>query len=363
MSGNSFLKIVVAIIIGMFVHKWCSSHKSNVPRVCIFSSPTKSPFNHNVGIDFSVEETEWYNSNSIKYNNALQDKYTYERLQVISKDFKLIRIYSFLVAGWEQTGNITPEAYAVVKLAKQDKNTEFVIGTSCNKDWYSNASNVQMFIDTLQSKFGSSISQVKTILIGNEINANSYTPSDISVIMTNFKKALLKNNLSIPVTVTFSNLPIQKGDDYSDNLVSSVVSNWSKSWNDNKPFVFIDPYPDAIGVNNAASIFAWQYEVTEYYKSKHPSLQIFIGETGAEGSNSDSSTVAVIDIIFSQLTLQYDSVSKTVPTLLFEAVNEPLKIGSPDQKFMGIYSDSNDPKKTDVKLKSGILLPNWLKNK
>lgn len=361
MSGKLFLKVVIVIIVGIFVHDWCIKHKHVSPRINIFSAPTKSPFDNNVGIDFSVEETEWYNDKTIKFNSALQNKYTYERLKVISNDFKLIRIYSFLVAGWEQTGQITPEAYSVVRLAKEDKDVELVIGTSCNKDWYSNASNVQMFVDTLQSKFGYSISQVKTILIGNEINANSYTPNDVNVIMANFKKALLKNNLSIPVTVTFSNLPIQKGDDYSDNLVSSVVSNWGKSWNDNKPFVFIDPYPDAIGVNNAAGIFAWQYEVTEYYKSKHPSLQIFIGETGAEGSNSDSSTVAVIDSVFSQLTLQYDSVSKTVPTFLFEAVNETLKIGSPDQKFMGIYLDYSDPKKTDVKLKSGIMLPNWLK--
>lgn len=363
MSGKLFLKVVVVIIVGIFVHDWCIKHKHVSPRINIFSAPTKSPFDNNVGIDFSVEETEWYNDKTIKFNSSLQNKYTYERLQVISKDFKLIRIYSFLVAGWEQTGEITPEAYSVVKLAKQDKNIELVIGTSCNKDWYSNASNVQMFVDTLQSKFGSSISQVKTILIGNEVNANSYTASDISIIMNNFKIALSKNNLSIPVTVTFSNLPIQKGDDYSDNLVSSVVLNWSKTWNDNNPFVFIDPYPDASGINNAAGIFAWQHEVTEYYKTKHPSLQIFIAETGAEGSNSDSTTIAVIDSVFSQLTLQYDSVSKTVPTFLFEAVNEPLKTGSPDQKFMGIYLDSSEPKKTNITLKSGILLPNWFKNK
>jgi hypothetical protein len=325
-----------------------------------FYPPTKSPFKHNVGLNFNVEMTNWFNNPAIKYSAALKNQCTYGRLANISKQFKLIRIYSYLIAGWEQTGNISPEAYALSTLAKKDKNIEAVIGTSCNRAWYLVPANVQTFIDTLQSNFGSSISQVKCILIGNEINANSYTSGEISVIMSNFRTALATNCLNIPVSVTFNNLPNQAGDTLSDNLVGAVVNGWDTTWNGNKPFVFIDPYPDAAGINNAAGVYAWQYGVTKYYQTLHPSLQIFIGETGAEGSSSDYTTTVVIDSVFSQLNLQYKKIRKTVPTFLFEAINEPLKPSSPNQQFMGLYFDSSDPKKFDVHLKSNINLPTWL---
>lgn len=323
--------------------------------------PSKSPFNHNVGLNFNVEMTNWFNKNSIKYNPTLKNLYTYGRLKNITKDFKLIRIYSYLIAGWEQTGNISPEAYALSTLAKQDASIEAVIGTSCNQSWFLVPANVQTFIDTLQSNFGSSISQVKCILIGNEVNANGYSPSTISIIMSNFRTALTTNSLNIPVSVTFNNLPNQAGNAICDSLVAAVVNGWDTTWNSNKPFVFIDPYPDAQGIGNAAGVYKWQYGVTKYYQASYPSLQIFIGETGAEGSNNDYTTTVVIDSVFSQLNLQYKSIKKTVPTFLFEAINEPLKPSSPNQQYMGIYFDSSDPKKTDVHLKANINLPKWIK--
>lgn len=368
MKDNIFIKIVGVILIALFADMCVFQNDKELGLIGTqskslsnFAEPSKSPFNHNVGVCFSVEETVWFNDNSIKYSNSLKDKYTYERLNVISKDFKLIRIYSFLVSGWEQTGDICPEAYSLVKVTKQDKNIEAVIGTSCNKSWFLIPSNVDMFIDTLKSKFGSSISQVKTILIGNEINANSYSQSDVSTIMSNFKSSLKKYKLNIPVTATFSNLPNQSGDAYSDSLVSAIVNNWDTTWNGNKPFVFIDPYPDAAGIGNAKGIYNWQYGVTNYYNTLFPNLQIFIGETGGEGCDSDYKTTVVIDSIFSQLNYQYDSIGKTVPTFLFESVNEHLKLGEPNQKFMGLYFDSSNPKKTNVSLKTGINFPKWFK--
>lgn len=363
MKGGVVFKILGLIFFLLIINKCISDgEKITSRKTAIFYAPTKSPFNHNVGLNFNVEMTNWFNDGSIKYNAALKNKYTYERLVNISKDFKLIRIYSYLIAGWEQTGNISPEAYALSTLAKQDTAIEAVIGTSCNRAWYLVPANVQTFIDTLQSNFGSSISQVKCILIGNEVNCNNYSPSDIAVIMSNFRTALATNSLNIPVSVTFNNLPVQSGNYICDSLVASVIHGWDTIWNSNKPFVFIDPYPDAVGINNAAGVYAWQYGVTKYYQNLYPSLQIFIGETGAEGSSSDYATTVVIDSLFNQLTIQYDSIKQTVPTLLFEAVNEQLKVGEPNQKYMGIYIDSNDPKKTNVHLKSNINLPMWLNN-
>lgn len=359
-------KILLFFLLSIILLTCVESKKIIVQEVVVkqtlkphFSAPIKSPFKYNVGIDFNIEQTIWY-SDSLEYNRRLQEEYTYKRLVSISKDFKLIRIYDFLVAGWESTGALSPEAYAVAKLAKEDHYIEVSIGTSNSIAWYMKQRNIQMFVDTLQNKFGSAINQVKTILIGNEINANGYTEHQISVIMTNFKLALQKNKLNIPVTVSFSSLPNQKGDALSDSLVAAVVKHWDTTWNDNKPFVFIDPYPDGM-VGGVAGVFNWQNQVTKYYQSYYPSLQIFVSETGAEGSNSDSTTVLVVDSIFQQLTLQHDSVNKTVPTFIFEAVNEPLKFGSPDQKFMGIYLDSLVPENTRICLKSGINLPSWFK--
>lgn len=327
----------------------------------VFFAPKQSPFKNNVGICFSVEQSKWFIDPSIKYNQALQDEYTYGRLLNISKDFKLIRIYSYLIAGWEQTGTPSPEGYALTKLVKQDTSVEALIGTSNNITWFLDSNNVQFFISTLKTQFGSSISQVKGILIGNEINANSYSKDTLATIFSNYNKALKKNNLNIPISVSFNNLPIQSGDFYSDSLVACVVRSWNTSWNNNNPFVFIDPYPDAEGINNAAGVYSWQYNVTKYYQATYPSLQIFIGETGAEGSPSDYQTTVVLNSIFIQLNKQYDSIQKTVPSFIFEGINESLKPSIPNQQYMGVYVDSSKPSDTTVHLKIGIKLPTCIK--
>lgn len=362
MKGSGILSLIVFIITLMIVSK-CVDEKADYSKehVSVFAPPIKSPFSYNAGINFSVEQTTWF-VDSLKYNQELQYKYTYGRLKGISNDFKLIRIYSYLVAGWEQTGVLSSEGYAITKLAKEDNNVELMIGTSNNINWYMVKSNVQSFVDTMQSKFGSSISQVKTILIGNEINANGYSVAQLDSIISNFKFVLDKEKLNIPVTVSFSNLPVWSGDNYSDALVNSVVTSWDKSWNDNKPFVFIDPYPDAEGIGSASGVYQWQYKVTKYYKNKYPSLQIFIGETGAEGSSANYKTAIAVNDIFNQLRIQYDSVKQTVPTFLFEAINEDLKAKSPNQQYMGLYFDSSVPSDTAVRLKAGIKLPSFIKD-
>lgn len=320
-----------------------------------------SPFVNNVGLCFSTEFTSWYNDNSIKFNPKLRCQYTAERLDVICKKFKLIRVYSLLVAGWEKTLNLSAEGEALLRCMTYDNSIEGVIGTTLSKDWFKVQDNVNHWIDIVYNQLGTHTSNVKCILIGNEVNANGYTPEDIATIMTNFKVAQERYGLNIPVTVDFSNLPVQVGDPYSDSLVKAVVDNWGDYWNSWYPFVFINPYPDAPRINNAKGVFDWQGNVSEYYQKKYPRLQILIGETGAEGARDDAEAIVVMNSIFQQLTRQYVAHKMTVPTFMFEAVNEALKSDNPNQQHMGVYQDSEVPKNgKDIKIKPGLALPQWI---
>lgn len=361
--GFSFFLILIA---SDFLPKMIREKKSKEVNIEIISNqgnyalPISSPYKNNYGICYSVEMANWFVSDSIKYNNQLQNLYTYKRLQKISKDFRLIRIYQYLIAGFESTGNICPEAYALCFVAKQNPNIEAVIGTSNNLTWYDSQSNTDKYIRILKNTFGRAIGQVKTLLIGNEINCvEGVNSSKIKRIAGYMKNSLKKYNLKIPVTVTFNNLPVQSGDTLSDNLVGAINSNWDSTWNNNNPFVFIDPYPDAQGINNAQGVFNWQNGVTNYYQSIYPNMQIFIGETGAEGSNNDSTTIAIANDIFTQLDSQYVANNKTVPTFIFEAINEQNKGLNPNQEHMGIYKDTISPGCIIMTLKNGINLPNF----
>jgi len=320
-----------------------------------------SPFVNNVGINFSVEFTDWY-AELLKTPEATKRyEYTADRLKVITEKFKLIKVYSLLTAGWEKTFTVIPEAQAILNMLPYCTDMEAVIGTTLSKDWFKVQSNVNGWIDIIYNKLQLHTPCVKAILIGNEINANGYTPQDIEEIMTCFKVAQARHGLNIPVTVDFSNLPVQSGDDYSDSLVKAVVDNWGDGWNNFYPFVFINPYPDASGINNAQGVFDWQGAVSEYYQKKYPRLQIFIGETGSEGAKNNPQGIATMNTIFAQLDTQYTKHAMTVPTFMFEAVNEGQKSDNPNQRFMGAYADSEVPADgSTIKLKTGLLVPNWI---
>ena len=319
-----------------------------------------SPFVNNVGANFSVQFADWYLNIIKQPDSSKRYEYTKDRLTVVTEKFKLVKIYSLLVAGWEQTLNTTPEAQAVLDLLPYDINLEVVIGTTLSKDWFMVQDNVNSWIDIIWNKLQLRSSQVKAILIGNEINANSYTPDDVKTIMNCFKVAQARYGLSIPVTVDFSNLPVQAGDEYSDSLVKAVVDNWSAKWNKAYPFVFINPYHDAAGINNAKGVFDWQGAVSKYYQAKYPNLQILIGETGAEGANNEAEGINATNSIFSQLSRQYAAHGMTVPTFMFEALNEGGKTLVPNQRHMGIYKDEAAADGSKITIKNGITFPQWI---
>ncbi|MTI31773.1 hypothetical protein [Xanthovirga aplysinae] len=319
--------------------------------------PKKSPFSYNVGMCFHTNMTNWYSSNGSRQH---QIQYSQDRLEKVVQTFKLIRIYGFLTAGWESTGDLDPCAQALVNVLKNNKELEAMISTTNSKDWFKTQNNVDSWVKKLKSELGSAVSQIKTILICNEINANGITASDINTIMGNFKNNADFMDLKIPLSVSFSNLPDQAGDTKSDALVEAVMNNWAPSWNGNYPFVFIDPYPDAKGIDNPAGVFNWQGRVHDYYAKKYPNIQIFIAETGAEGSKSDDSSEPLIEGILQQLDTQYSTNKRTVPTFMFEAINEPLKSGQPLQTHMGVYADKAGDQGAQINLKPHIKIPQWV---
>jgi hypothetical protein len=325
-----------------------------------YSLPAQSPFTHHVGINFNVLFTNWLQDPSIMYDADKKNKCATDRLTQITKRFKLVRIYSFLIGGFESTGTLDPDAAALMNVINNDKDVEAVIGTSNDKAWLLNSDNVDTWVSKLKDQLGDNVSQVKCILIGNEVNANGYSPDDIKTIMENFKSAL--GDINIPVSFSVTNLAPQAGGNTEEALVQVLVNNWDAKWNGGFPFVFIDPYPDAPGIGSPAGVFDWQSRVTKYYQTKYPKLQIFIGETGGEGSANDAAELPIINGLLSQLDAQYQAHGKTVPTFLMEALDEPRKSGSPAQGNMGIFKDSNDPMGgSSISIKAGINVPAWIK--
>lgn len=329
-----------------------------------YSLPTQSPFSYSVGMGFHTNMCNWYVSPTVKYDLEKQCQYSQDRLQEIVKTFKLIRVYSLFTPGFQSTGAIDPCTQAFINVLKANSDVEGLISTSNDtQTLFTDQKNVDDWVNKLKSSLGSAVSQIKCVLICNEINALNFTPSQIQTIFSNFKKNKDFMALKIPLSVSFSNLPVEKGNDYSDGLVAAVVNNWDSSWNSNLPFVFIDPYPDADGINNPAGVFDWQGKVQAYYASKHATLQIFIAETGAEGCATDKSSVPVIEGIVKQLDAQQQAHSKAVPTFLFEGVDEPLKAGSPVQSNMGVYKDAAAADGSSITIKSGITVPAWVSKK
>ena len=331
-----------------------------------YAIPEKNPFSYNVGICFHTNMTNWYVSSSVKYSRDNQIQYSQDRLEKVVKNFKLIRIYDFFTAGWlpPKSTDLDPCAVAFVNVLKNNPDVEGMISTTGGtKDWLKTPANVQTWVSRLKSELGAAVSQVKTVLIGNEINAHGFTPEDLHTIMGNFKGNTEFMALKIPLSVSFSTLPTQSGDANSDALVKAIVDNWAPEWNDNHPFVFVDPYPDAEGIKDPAGVFKNQAATQNYYRTeKHYStLQILIAETGAEGDPTNATSVPVIQGIFDQLDNQYQAnAGKTVPTFLFEAVDEERKPGTPVQTNMGVYQDQPAADGSKITLKKGITVPGWV---
>jgi hypothetical protein len=229
------------------------------------------------------------------------------------------------------------------------------------------------WVKGLKKTFGSHVSQVKAILIGNEVNANNVTAAQLNTDIKAMKTALAKNGLStIPVSVSVNGLP-RVGNDKNANALfdpymNAIVSNWSPKWNDGYPFVEFDPYPDALVpagslpqdiVNAAPDVFSQYYaDVFHNYISRFKTtagkpLQAVIGETGAEGIKDANAGygVKVNNALTTALTSEdQQAKNHTIPTFLFETIDESGKADG--QRDMGFYNTDGTS--------NGSSVPGWV---
>ncbi|MCE7991359.1 MAG: hypothetical protein HEP71_05235 [Roseivirga sp.] len=332
-----------------------------------YTLPTQTPFSYNVGICFHTNMCNWYVSPTVKFSRPNQIQYSQDRLAEIVKTFKLIRVYGFRVAGFPSNSDLDPCTQALVNVMNTNSEVEAVISMNPGmKTYLLTDSQATDYFKEFSTQLGSNTGQVKALLLGNEVNANGYTHTDLTNMITAIKANAEYKKLNYPLSVSFSSLPDQSGNDASDKMVKAIVDGWDPSWNGGNPFVFIDPYPDAAGIGSAAGVYEWQAKVQAYYATLHPTLQIFIGETGAEGDATDKKSVPVIKDILTELDTQESAKASkgyTVPTFIFEALDEPLKPGPTVQTNMGVYKDAAAADGSTISIKSGITVKGWVSKK
>ncbi|WP_151192608.1 hypothetical protein [Cysteiniphilum sp. JM-1] len=318
-----------------------------------------SPFSYNVGIDFDTMLAPKVNAKTVIKN--------------VSTNIKLFRVYRLCASGSDCNVIDTP-TQALADQMQQDPSIEAVIGTLNVMPISADA-----WVQKLKATFGSSINQIKVILIGNEVNANNITADELSNRIQAMAQALKDNGLpNISVSTSFNGLP-RIGTDKNANALfdpymQAIVNNWSSNWNNGYPFVEFDPYADALLtpdqqkdpaniIGAANKVFSEYYaDVYNNYVSRFKTvggngLQVFIGETGAEGiKDSDDPTdgskvnSAITDALNDQYSL---TAGYTIPTFLFEVVNEPGKADG--QRQMGFFTDDGGS--------NGSSIPGWIANK
>ncbi len=320
----------------------------------------QSPFSYNVGINFDTMAAP-------SVNNLSSAE---ELMKNVSTNIKLFRVYRLCAVGSADCSVIDIPTKALAKQMQEDSSIEAVIGTlnvmpiSAN-DW----------VKKLKQTFGNSVNQIKAILIGNEVNANNISASELKARIQAISQALTANGLpNISVSASFNGLP-RIGNDPNANAIfdpymSAVVDSWKSTWNHGHPFVEFDPYADALVsqktpqniINAVPKVFSEYYAdvyhnyISRFKTSSGKPLQAFIGETGAEGiEDKDASyAVKVNNAITSSLTNQHSMASGyTIPTFLFEMVNEPNKADG--QRQMGFFNNDGQS--------NGSNIPNWVSDK
>ncbi|UOM32848.1 calcium-binding protein [Acuticoccus sp. I52.16.1] len=336
--------------------------------------PSKTPFNYNVGLNY-----ESWSYDRTGYSVSAD-------ISAITEDFKLIKTFHAAAVG-TTTLEMDPTQAQVIAAVVAEPGVELVMGTNSSAlaqldtttgTWtaglMTSSTYTDGWVDMLIASFGSVTAvktSLKTILLGNEIDANGPPPTDpafanyvpwIESAFENLKASLAAKGLaSIPVSTTIANYPLG---DPSSNAVASEVTDyisrhWAGTWNGGEPFVLFNQYTPA--VNGAPAKSTDFGAVIDYFDSVDGavggSLEPFVGETGYSAYYGANKQADVIGQIFDWLGDQRDAGGKTVPLFAFLAFDRPAASGW--EKDYGIYAETATSQPNGFKPKLVSEIPGW----
>lgn len=330
-------------------------------------APVVSPFKYNVGIDY-----ETFNTTNIPAD-----------LTAVTKNFSLIRTYHDAAVGTVNPNipQIDPGEAQVISYVASHSPIQLVMGTNNNAlaqggygtPWsaglMTDKSYTDKWVQMVIRAFGSvdkTKQGLKSILLGNEIDANGPPPTHpsfrdyyqkwIPQSFDNLKASLSAAGLGgIPISTTIANYPMgyppPKPPPPDVNVVAQSITAyitryWSPGWNQDKPSVMFNQYTLNGGMNTDFG------PVQRYFQNLAALLrnspQVFVGETGYDAKFGEANEAKVISAIFQWLGQQRTNVGSTIPLFLFMAFNDPA------QGQFGLYR--RDP----YRLKDGITIPSWV---
>ncbi len=341
--------------------------------------PKDSPYNYSIGVNYESWE-EGRSGYSIKAD-----------LDQITQYFKLVKTYHAAAVGTADPTApiIDPTQAQVIDYVVGTPDVELVMGTANSAlaqggfgtPWtpglmtdkaYTDAW-VQMLVDS----FGSTAmvgKHLRGILLGNEIDANGPPPTDpnfdaylgwIKQSFDNLQASLEAAGLgSIPVSTTIANYPLN---DPSANVVASEITqyihdNWSKSWNDDTPFVLYNQYTQSGGQST-------DYKPVESYfesvQAQVPGgLEVFVGETGFSSFYGAQDQATVYKQIFEWLDGmdgQQGNGGAMVPLFPFLAFDRPSfsTTPTPQEADFGIFGEDANSQPTGLKPDLVGVVPPW----
>lgn len=340
---------------------------SGIAHAATAVAPVVSPFTYNVGINY-----ETFNTTNIPAD-----------LAAITKNFSLIRTYHDAAVGTinPEIPQIDPGEKQVITYVTSHGSIQLVMGTNNNalanggygQPWspglMTKRSYTDQWVKIVIGAFGGVDKvkkQLRSILLGNEIDANGPPPNDrnfndyyrrwIPQSFDNLKASLSAAGLeSIPISTTIANYPMgyppPKPPPPDLNVVAQsitayVTRYWNPRWNQDKPFVMFNQYTQNGGMSTDFGPVKTYFENLVALLRNSP--QVFVGETGYDAKFGEANEAKVIGSIFQWLEQQRKSVGSTVPLFVFMAFDDPA------QGQFGIY------KRNPYKLKPGITIPTWV---
>ncbi len=337
--------------------------------------PASTPFLYNAGINYET----WTLGRNSRIISADLDQ--------ITKYYGLIKTFHDAAVGTSDpsTPIIEPTQQSAIDYVVARPKLQLVMGTNNSAlaqggfgtPWSPGLMNSKAYTDKwvsmLIAAFGSADAvkaHLRTVLIGNEIDANGPPPSDapnfnayvntwIPNALNNLKASMAAQGLrSIPVSTIIANYPSDSSANLVASKTTSFVTNlvyWSPAWNSGYPFLMFNQYTLDNGMDpNFAPVAAYFDNLGTAFNHKP---DVFVGETGfsAEFGAGVADEAKVLGEMFAWAGAPLTTSKITVPVFAFDAFDLPDK--PPGQKQFGLFADNAN--NVPLGLKPGIVVPAW----